>query len=309
VTGRGETPPAALDVPVAPLGSSGRGRGSRGSLLAALGVAAALLGAVVLGQLFPAGSADPGRASPLAAVSSTGPGPSAQETMVAPSIDALALRAPPRLTASALAGGVRDGTLDGFLLYADATLVDACEAPGPACRLAVQGLGLEVVPGAPAAGSRPPVPDRAVLVLAVRGGILEYLGSLIVDPDGSPSLSSLPVPPVAVPGQTLFDAAGWLVRDPACVAGDPETPEAVTALPPAPACASLSDDPPRPHDAPPSDRGRAVALAPDPWGVEPSLERPLEGPFLVRVADPGSGHAWEVVARYDPTRSVRVVIP
>jgi hypothetical protein len=70
----------------------------------------------------------------------------------------------------------------------------------------------------------------------------------------------------------------------------------------------LADDPPFADGILRSDRGAVVDLAPDLWGVDPATDTVSAGPFLVRPT--GSGEVgWAVVARYDPERSVRVVVP
>ncbi|HEX5828238.1 MAG TPA: hypothetical protein VFY23_11995 [Candidatus Limnocylindrales bacterium] len=218
--------------------------------------------------------------------------------------------AAPRLRPDELTAGVLDGGLDGWLVYADATLEGACRpnglAPcGEGIPFAIPGIALEVVRGAGTAGTVVGAPpDRAVLVLRVRGPRLEYLGSLIVDPDGSPSLDDLTVEVRSPSGpvrQTLWDVRGWLVVKPACVS--PGGGTAACDRPP-----FLADDPPLADGILRSDRGDIVDLAPDLWGVDPATGTVSAGPFLVRRT--GSGEVgWAVVARYDPERSVRVVVP
>ena len=99
-----------------------------------------------------------------------------------------------------------------------------------------------------------------------------------------------------MPPSTLLDAAGWLIvrrgEDP-----------------------FLAEDEPLFDGTRRSDAGAPVALAPDAWGVEQDRDSVSEGPFLVhwlglrdRSLVPGNP-TWVVVARYDPSRSVRVVIP
>jgi hypothetical protein len=214
---------------------------------------------------------------------------------------------PPRLRAAELVAGVLDGSLDGRLVYADATLVPGCDPAAPGCATPprIAGLGLDLTVAAHAERALRGVPDNAVLVLAVRGSRLEYLGSLIAHPDGSPTLERLTaevLAPTSRQAQSLFDASGWLVVNPACVT-------------PGGGLASCPDRRPfLADDAPLADgilRGNEVRLSPALWGVDVARDTVSPGPFIVRAADPGGfrGPVWEVVARYDPSRSVRVVIP
>jgi len=76
-----------------------------------------------------------------------------------------------------------------------------------------------------------------------------------------------------------------------------------------PGCPFLAEEPPPAGDPSRPVPGETVALLPAAWGIDPASDDVLEGPFLVRLTDPGSGPPWEIVARYDPSRSVRVVIP
>jgi hypothetical protein len=141
-------------------------------------------------------------------------------------------------------------------------------------------------------------------VLRVRGTRLEYLGSLLTHPH-SPSIASLDQEVAAAsPGATqptMRDAGGWLIVHPACFA-------AASPAPPCDAAPFLAEDQPLPDGTRRSDAGATVALAPDIWGVDPLRDTVSPGPFLVRplASDPST---WEVVARYEPTKSVRVVIP
>ncbi len=202
-----------------------------------------------------------------------------------------------------------DGSLDGFVVYADAFLRVGCRPEETACavpELAVEGLGLEVVPGDPALGGIGASEDRGLLVLGVRDGRLEYLGSLLADPEGPPLVSDLPRPPIGGSGTAtrgaLVDVAGWLIVNPAC-----ETPAAGSG-----ACREtppfLAEEPPLLGTLLQSDRGEEVLLAGDPWAFDPAANTVTEGPFVVAPVL-GDRARWLVVARYDPARSVRVVIP
>ena len=206
------------------------------------------------------------------------------------------LALPARLDASELAARVLDGTIDEWLVYADAVLRSSDG-------LSIAGLGLEVVPNAISPADTD-VPVGALLVLRVRGTQLEFLGSLLTH-DVSPSIATLDEEastqsPVA-DQPTLRDAGGWLIVHPACF----------FAASPAPPCETapfLAEDQPLPDGTRRTDAGATVALAPDVWGVDPQRDTVSPGPFLVRPPA-GDSSLWEVVARYEPTKSVRVVIP
>ncbi len=297
--------PRDLDVPVVPVraGSGRDGRRSRAPLVAAAALVAVVAAGVALAQLFPA---DPARLSlvdPSPVVAATN---HPTTTAYAPATPApvVVAQAPARLRAADLVAGVLDGSLDGWLVYADAELVATCERTTPGCvpAPAVSGLALPVTGSLDeVAGGGPP--DASVLVLRVDGDHLAYLGSLVVHVDGSPSLERLTgeLVSVAPPAPTLFDARGWLIIHPPCIVAAPNA-----TCPPAEAF--LADDEPMPDGIVRSDRGERVAIAPDVWGIDATSEVLRAGPFLVRpVAD--GGLRWEIVARYDPSRSVRVVIP
>jgi hypothetical protein len=274
-----------LRVPVAPVGSGGRGRG-RGPLIGLATLVVVLVAGYALAQASPARPVGPSIVVPTVAASAT---PGASPTAV--------ITLPARLEASELVTKVLDGSLDDYLVYADATL-----RADPA--LAIEGLGLEVVPN-PIAPAETAVPAGAVLVLRVRGQRLEYLGSLLTARGGSPSLATLTgqlgaASPDAI-APTFRDAGGWLIPHPPCfVAASPE-----------PRCDTkpfLAEDQPLPDGTRRTDAGATVALAPDIWGVDPLHDAVSPGAFLVRrlAADPTT---WEIVARYEPKKSVRVVIP
>jgi hypothetical protein len=297
-------PEEELDVPVAPL-PGGRGGSSRAPILAACAIFAVVLGAIALARLFPAdrdGSPTVAASVVPAAPSATGP----RATPAPGTPAATDLPAVLRLRPEAFVAGVVDGSLDGQLVYADARLQASCGPDGGTrCQvpqLSIDGLGLDVVAG-PIVRGVEDVPDQAVLVLVVRGARLEYLGSLIAARDGSPALSALPerADEAGGPVQTLYDASGWLVLHPACSTPSDGTAACLRRTP------FFADDEPFVDGVLRSDRGSTVLLAPDVWGVDPDALG-TEGPFLV-TRGPDGGVPWQVVARYDPERSVRVVIP
>lgn len=290
------TSPAELDVPLAPVGPRGRGR-PRAPVAGAILLVVAVVTGVALAQAFPATPVAPLVRQPSIAAATAVPGP----TPTPP----LALAA--RLKASELVANVLDGSLDEWLVYADATVRAPCQPVGargcPAAELTIQGLGLDVVPD-PISPADPVVPAGALIVLRVRGYQLEYLGSLRTH-RVAPSIATLneevrSQPAGAVP-PTLRDAGGWLIVHPVCFF-------AASPAPPCDAAPFLAEDQPLADGTRRSDAGAGVALAPDIWGVDPQRDTVSPGPFLVRqlAGDPSS---WEVVARYEPTKSVRVVIP
>jgi len=276
---------AKLDVPVAPVGTAGGWR-RLGPVLGVVALVVLVVGGIALAQAFPATPVAPVVQPPAVAEATASPEPTPTP----------GLSLPARLDASELVADVLDGTLDEWIVYADAKLQGSPE-------LAIEGLALEVVPN-PNGPASTVVPAGAVLVLRVRGDQLEFLGSLLTHPV-SPSIAILKeeltsVSPVAVQ-PALRDAGGWLIVHPACFF-------AASPAPPCDAAPFLAEDQPLPDGTRRTDDGATVALAPDIWGVDPQRDTVSPGPFLVRplAADPST---WEVVARYEPTKSVRVVIP
>src|SRR4051812_13322599 len=284
----------SLDVPLAPIGGGSRGSRRIGPRVLVLAVGGVVVAGVMLAQLFPAG---PERAALV----------SPRTGAVAPSsspFDAPAVASARRVKASELVAGIADASLDGSLVYADAKLIGRCRpaaTTGCTIDLSVDGLAVDVVQAASIRGEPAPVQPGSLLVMAVRGRGLDYLGSLIVDPHGPPPLDALSARAATAPApfaSQLHDVRGWLIVGLPCVAatggGCERTP-------------LLADAPPA-DGSPTLGGGRPVQLAPTVWGVDPAGGTMSAGPFLVR----GTGWPpvpWQVVARYDPSRSVRVVIP
>ena len=300
-------PAEGLEVAVEPLVRAGARRTRRGLLL--IGVSfAVILGVLVgLAQAFP-----PQRSALVEPSAIASDRPTATPSTGPASPDGGGPGAFPRRYRPAdLVARVLDGRLDGYVVYADARLRRSCPSERATdctpTTLAVEGLGLDVVAADSAGRGVAEVPARALLVLLVRGGRLEYLGSLIAAPDGSPPLDSIApsgaAPDTAAARQTLHDTSGWLVVDPRCA-----SPAGARALPCPPQEAFLAADQPQGADPIGSARGQVVALAPDPWGIDPVPGAIIEGPFIVTTG-PAGGPAWEVLARYEPARSVRVVVP
>lgn len=254
------------------------------------------------------------------AVANVGPGmPAAQATFAPPSASAGSPGAssrlapvgavPPRLSPVDLAARVRDGSLEGRLVFVDgeirATPVDCGRSPEPSgaeCfSIHIPGLGvpLELAPSAMPWDDPPP---GSWLVTAARAGALVYLGALKPDDDAPDDASELTRrllggerPPLA---GSLFQVTSWLVASPA---------------PP-----FLAADEPLRDGTLRSDRGAEVTIEEPVIDVDP-LAVVTPGPFL--LATPGDclpsaawatclgDQRWVVVARYEPSRSVRVQVP
>ena len=145
-----------------------------------------------------------------------------------------------------------------------------------------------------------------MLVLEVQGTRLVYRGALIVQSNGTPRYEVLAGGSAARPPDpsALTDVAGWLVLDGPCLG----PAEGAAALCP-------TGDARRPG----ADRRRPPARTPDrrlrsrsaPGASTTPASAVVPGPFLARQ-NPATGDDepdWQIVARYDPLRSVRVVIP
>jgi hypothetical protein len=215
---------------------------------------------------------------------------------------------PPRLRAAELVEAVLSGSLEHTLVYADATLDVECGEMRMPCVdpwLSVDGLGLDVVPDTLGAPIGIPLP-RSVLVLEVQGSGLVYRGALIVQSNGTPRYEVLAGGSAARPPDpsALTDVAGWLVLDGPCLGpGNGPLPCARRAM--------LANEEPTSTAARRPDAGPTVAVPVGAWGIDDSASAVVPGPFLARQ-NPATGDDepdWQIVARYDPSRSVRVVIP
>ena len=215
---------------------------------------------------------------------------------------------PPRLRAAELVEAVLSGSLEHTLVYADATLDVECGEVRMPCVdpwLSVDGLALDVVPDTLGAPIGIPLP-RSVLVLEIQGSRLVYRGALIVQSNGTPRYEVLAGGSAARPPDpsALTDVAGWLVLDGPCL-GPANGPL------PCARRAVLADQEPRSTDGRRADTGPTVAVPVGGWGIDDAASAIVPGPFLVRQ-NPATGDDepdWQIVARYDPSRSVRVVIP
>jgi hypothetical protein len=215
---------------------------------------------------------------------------------------------PPRLRAAELVEAVLSGSLEHTLVYADATLDVECGEMRMPCVdpwLSVDGLGLDVVPDTLGAPIGIPLP-RSVLVLEVQGSGLVYRGALIVQSNGTPRYEVLAGGSAARPSDpsALADVAGWLVLDGPCL-GPANGPL------PCARRAMLANEEPTSTAARRPAAGPTVAVPVGAWGIDDSASAVVAGPFLARQ-NPATGDDepdWQIVARYDPSRSVRVVIP
>ena len=214
---------------------------------------------------------------------------------------------PPRLRGAELVEAVLSGSLANTMVFADAVLHVECGEEHMPCaepQLAVEGLALDVVPGTLGTLVGIPLP-RSVLMLEVQGSGLVYRGALIVQSNGTPRYEVLAGGSAARPPDpsALTDVAGWLVLDGPCL-GPAKGPL------PCARRATLADQEPT-SSAGRADAGPTVAVPVGAWGIDDSARAVVPGPFLVRQ-NPATGDrepAWQIVARYDPSRSVRIVIP
>jgi hypothetical protein len=271
-------------------------------------------GAVGLAQLAPAPT-DPARISfamPTVApspVAAGTPDPTGDASNV-PDPSAVLAGTTPRMRRDALAAAVRDGTLDGRLVFVDATLgvtpvrcQSLAQGFGGCVDLAIPGLGLAVWQGEDTVPWPADPPPGAWLVTVARAGGLVYLGSLVPQPRGQvPLLSIAGANPPASEG-TLVEADGYLVTHPVHACYRPAVP--ATPCPPPPPF--LAEDAPLADGLLVSDRGHEVSVAPSAPGIDPAATV-AGGTYLVQHRQAGEGGVL-VVARYEPSRAVRVLVP
>ncbi len=304
-TGREEEPAKrSLDVAPTIVRGSGGGRG-RGALALAV-VVLVIAGAVGVAMLGGEGQrrialdaqATPGTVAPESPVVSSSPVPAPAASI----LDAT----PIRLRANDLAAGIRDGSLEGRLVFVDGKL----SATPVGCRslatvrvgcvdLAIPGIGVQVHAAEPSMVWSPAPPLGAWLVTVARAGGLVYLGSLVPQRDVATSVPELErqLAGGAREGSdgTLFQANGTLVTNIPSPCND-------LCPPPPPYLADQRnwDDPALPETGTTVD---VVRNAPE---IPADTER-FDGTFL--LARTGDGTAWQVVARYVPSRAVRVQVP
>jgi hypothetical protein len=233
-----------------------------------------------------------------------------------PGHDAAAILAgtTPRLSRDHLVAGVRDGSLEGRLVFVDGVMhstpagcIDPAREPLDCVELEIPGLGLPVMPGDSATPWPGDPPPGAWLVTVARGDGLVYLGSLVPWPDGPRGLTGLRMPLSrrggVPPHGSLFEVDGFLVADPGSSCGI-VGPDATQCPAPPP---FLAEDQPLADGIRVSDAGEEVVLTGSVPGVDPSAVV-TPGPFLVVPVGPG-GDPWRIVARYEPAHSVRVLVP
>jgi hypothetical protein len=328
-----EVPPRDLAIPPAPLRPSGGG--SFAALVVLVVVIAVITAGVVTANVAPPNprasiappvphSAAPS-SQPPASVATSGPdassGPIATSDPVAippvPGLDASAIlaRTTPRLSRDRLAAGVLDGSLEGRLVFVDGVMratparcIDPALEPLGCVDLEIPGLGLPVTPGDSALPWPGEPPPGAWLVTVARGAGLVYLGSLVPWRDGPWGLTSIRmllanrggVPPHG----SLFEVDGFLARIPSARGWSSARNgggAGYCVTNPLRICGSVGPD------ATLSDAGEEVVLTGSVPGVEPGAVV-MPGPFLVVPVEPG-GSPWRIVARYEPARSVRVLVP
>jgi hypothetical protein len=306
-----EGAPRNLDVPPGPV--HGPRGGGRVAAVALGALVIALAGAVGLAQLQPA-PADPARIS--FAVPTVAPSPVAPSGLPAatdpPAQDPAAVFAAttPRMTRPDLEAAVRDGTLEGRLVFVDGTITREAakcsgltESFGGCVDLAIPGLGLPVRQGADTVPWRADPPRGAWLVTVARAGGLVYLGSLVPDPLGPPPVDAIANAGVPDAAGTLFEVRGWLVVHPLHTCFRPGV--AATPCPPPPPF--LADAEPLDGGILVSDAGAEVAVATSAPAIDVAAEV-TGGTFLVQQRQSGEGGVL-VVARFEPARAVRVLVP
>lgn len=313
--------PLDLDVPPAPVRDP-RG-GGRAGLIALAGITAVIAAAIGIAQLVPPASTPPlvsfalPTSGPTAAAVPSG-GPSA-----APDPSAILADTPPRLSREDLKTAVLDGSLDGRLVFVEgvmrATRVP-CEGEPQASldcvELEIPGIGVPVRAGEVGVPVRPgeidtpwpgePPPD-AWLVTVARDGGLDYLGSLVPSEDGVRTIDGViegfgPRGRDWVDG-TLFEVDGYLVVNP--IHPCRQTGRSATPCPaPSP---FLSYSAPNADGLPVTDDGAVVELSASMPEIDPDAVV-TTGRFLLAPPS-GDGAPWRVVARYEPSRAVRVLVP
>ncbi len=298
--------PLDLDVPPAPVRDP-RG-GGRTGLAALVGIAAVIVVAIGIAQVVPPAPTLPRVSPALPTRAPTAAGTSSTASGAVPDPSAIFADSPPRLSREDLAAAVRDGSLDGRLVFVEgvmrATRVPCEGEPeaSPGCvDLEIPGIGVPVRPGEISTPWPGEPPLDAWLVTVARDGGLVYLGSLVPSEDGPRTIQRI-VEGFGPRGRnwidgTLFEVDGYLVTNPvsSCVA---DGPDATPCPVPPPFLA---------YDDPLADGSEAVELL----DTMPEIDHDsvvTAGTFLLAPPDDDEG-SWRVVARYEPSRAVRVLVP
>ena len=313
--------PRDLEVPPAPVRDPRGGRPA--GLLALAGIVTVIVAAIGVAQLVPPAPAPPRLSF---AVPTIGPTAGVGERSTAPATLAsdpstILADSPPRLSREDLSNAVRDGSLDGRLVFVEgvmrATRVPCEGEPETSLGcvdLEIPGIGVPIRPGeisTPWPGEPPP---DAWLVTVARDGGLVYLGSLVPSEDGVRTVDGI-VEDFGPRGRdwtdgTLFEVDGYLVTEPVrgCVAEGPDA-----TLCPAPPPFLVYDDPLADGifvldaGAVVLSAGAVVDLSASMPEIDPDAVV-TAGTFLVAPPDDDEG-PWRVVARYEPSRAVRVLVP
>ncbi len=283
---------------------------------------AVIVAAIGIAQVVPPAPTPSPRASaaPSAVTASAVALPSSGPSL-APDPSGILAGSPPRFSREDLAAAVLDGSLDGRLVFVDgvmrATRVP-CEGESEASLgcvdLEIPGIGVPVRPGEISTPWPGEPPLDAWLVTVARDGGLVYLGSLVPSEDGLRTIDGI-VEGFGPRGRdwtdgTLFEVDGYLVTEPVrgCVAEGPDA-----TLCPAPPPFLVYDDP-LADGIFVLDAGAVVLNASavvDLSASMPEIDPDAvvnAGTFLVAPPDDDEG-PWRVVARYQPSRAVRVLVP
>ncbi len=314
--------PSELDVAPAPVRDP-RG-GSRAGLVALALITTIIVAAIGIAQLVPPAPVLPHLSF---AVPTTGPTAGVGERSTAPAAvpdpSAILADSPPRLSREELAAAVLDGSLDGRLVFVEgvmrATRVPCEGEPeaSPGCvDLEIPGVGVPVRPGEIGVPVRPgqavtpwpgePPPDAWLVTVAQDQGLV-YLGSLVPSDDGPRTIDGV-IEGFGPRGRdwidgTLFEVDGYVVTNPvhSCVAEDADA----TSCPAPPPFLAYSA--PDADGILVSDAGAVVDVSASMPEIDPDAVV-TAGTFLVAPPDDDEG-PWRIVARYEPSRAVRVLVP
>ena len=161
------------------------------------------------------------------------------------------------------------------------------------------------VPGTLGTAVGIPLP-RSVLVLEVQGSGLAYRGALIVQSNGTPRYEAPARGQRGAPPRSVRpDRCRGLAHAQRAMHQPAERVPAVSPAGDADRRAADADGHRR------ADAGPAVAVPLGAWGIDDagSAHRPGPVPRPTESGHEDDAPAWQIVARYDPSRSVRVVIP